>query len=591
MLDARRQQGAGSALLIRVGAAWLLVSALLLVVNWNAISQFRLPDPDDILRLVQVRDLIAGQSWFDLTQYRVDAAKGGVAMHWSRLIDLPLAAVIVALTPILGAANAELAAMIVVPAITLALAMYLAARIAWRLLGEEEALLACLIMALSIPLIFQLGPLRIDHHGWQIVFVLLAINGLMAQSAVRGGWTIGLALAAWMSISIEGLPLAAVICAVTAWRWLRDRNQRAWLVSTLQGLAIGSIALFLLTRGWSDLATYCDAIGPSHLAMFVWGAIILSILAWIEPLPRFAIWAGFAITGAGAIAIVLLAAPQCVGGGFAELDPMVREYWLNNVTEGMPIWQQTPLDIAQFAVSPLIALWAAIRLSRQSQDWARQWWGEYAAVLAAAIAISLLVARAGAVAGALAAAPLAWQVRQWLRSIRLMDHLPRRLLATLGVMIALLPAFPVIVANSIFSADHEPGVARVKSSSCNVASQSHALQGLETGEFYAPLDIAPQLLLHSEHKVVATGHHRGNQGMRFLIETALGSSEQAKASLVARGATYVALCPDLAEPRMYAAQVPDGFMADLTDGRELDWLEPVELGSDSNLKVWRIQPQ
>jgi hypothetical protein len=61
-----------------------------------------LPDPDDALRLVELRDWLGGQGWFDVTQYRIDPAHGGVAMHWSRLVDVPLAAVVVALRPLLG---------------------------------------------------------------------------------------------------------------------------------------------------------------------------------------------------------------------------------------------------------------------------------------------------------------------------------------------------------------------------------------------------------------------------------------------------------------------------------------------------------
>src|SRR4029079_4818561 len=45
---------------------------------------------DDAMRLVQVRDLLAGQGWYDLTQYRLSPPEG-VVMHWSRLIDVPIA--------------------------------------------------------------------------------------------------------------------------------------------------------------------------------------------------------------------------------------------------------------------------------------------------------------------------------------------------------------------------------------------------------------------------------------------------------------------------------------------------------------------
>ena len=47
------------------------------------------PDGDDIMRLVQVRDVLAGQGWFDLHQYRL-GPDGGTLMHWSRIPDIPI---------------------------------------------------------------------------------------------------------------------------------------------------------------------------------------------------------------------------------------------------------------------------------------------------------------------------------------------------------------------------------------------------------------------------------------------------------------------------------------------------------------------
>jgi hypothetical protein len=55
---------------------------------------------DDAMRLVEVRDLIAGQGWFDLVEHRLDPP--GIAMHWSRLIDAPLAGLILVLRPLAG---------------------------------------------------------------------------------------------------------------------------------------------------------------------------------------------------------------------------------------------------------------------------------------------------------------------------------------------------------------------------------------------------------------------------------------------------------------------------------------------------------
>ena len=48
---------------------------------------------DSAMRLVSVRDLLAGQGWFDLTQSRL-GLEGGFEMHWSRLIDTPIAGLV-----------------------------------------------------------------------------------------------------------------------------------------------------------------------------------------------------------------------------------------------------------------------------------------------------------------------------------------------------------------------------------------------------------------------------------------------------------------------------------------------------------------
>ena len=79
---------------------------LVLVARFLMASDYVGRDNDDVMRLVQVRDLLAGQSWFDLTQARL-GLEGGTLMHWSRLIDLPIAALISVFRPIVGTVQAE----------------------------------------------------------------------------------------------------------------------------------------------------------------------------------------------------------------------------------------------------------------------------------------------------------------------------------------------------------------------------------------------------------------------------------------------------------------------------------------------------
>jgi hypothetical protein len=86
--------------------AYALIAAVCLgSLQWGdllgVVRALKVADGDDALRLVEVRDLLNGQSWFDLTQKRYLPPEG-VPMHWSRLVDLPLAAAVRVLTPLLG---------------------------------------------------------------------------------------------------------------------------------------------------------------------------------------------------------------------------------------------------------------------------------------------------------------------------------------------------------------------------------------------------------------------------------------------------------------------------------------------------------
>ena len=573
----------------RIGLAWAVICALILVTNYSAIAALRFPDSDDIMRLMQVRDLLAGQSWFDVHQYRVDAPNGGVAIHWSRLVDVPIAMTVWFFALFMAQTTAEIVAAVIVPLVTLGLALLLAGRIAWRLIGAEAAGLACLVMALSVPLISQMRPLRIDHHGWQIVLALLAVNGLMARSPRLGGWVTGLALALWLAISVEGLPLAVAICGIAALRWLKDRRGSGWFVHVMGSLALSSAAIFAGTRGIADLAQHCDAVSPVHLAIFTWGAIGSFALSRCEPIPRMGLLCGLGLIAAGAGAIVIFAAPQCAGGGFVALDPLVEKFWYRSVGEGMPVWQQPPAFVLQIIVAPAIGLFAALKLAGKSSDWLRKWWYEYALLLGAALLVALFVARASAVAAALASVPLGWQISQWIRQARNMRRPSRRILALTGTALALVPAMPLIMLALAMPAKASLKTKSLNQSTCAIQEGAAALRGLPRGEIIAPIDIGPRLLYQTEHSVIATAHHRGSAGMKVVIEVFTGSAEAAHATALKRGSRYVAFCPDLVETYNYQFAAPGGFMAQLNTGKVPGWLEPVSVPGNGTMKIWRIK--
>lgn len=571
---------------------WAALYGLLIAVNFDNLSLFKFHDPDDQLRLQQVRDLLAGQNWFDLHQYRIDAVGGGVPMHWSRLVDVPIAAVMLAARPFFGEQGAELAAMLVVPGLTLLAILSLVGWIASRVLPRTALPMVLIAVAFAVPVIVQILPARIDHHGWQIALALAAVAGLLAVGERQGGWITGAALAAWMAISFEGLPMSAWIIAILALAALAEPRMRPRLVAAMQALALGSVALFAATRGLSDLANHCDAIAPVHLAAFAWGAAAITAAHTLRADSQAVLLAGLAIAAAGAVAIVASVAPQCTSGSFDMLDPVVRRVWYDNVQEGKPILAAEWHLAAQYALPPLIGLAAAVLLAFRSGGEGRRWWVLYTLVLAGALAIGLAVARAASISGVLAAVPLGWLLSQGMMKLRR----PPNPLLRMGELVAaaavlfviLLPVVPVLAIEKLL--DGKPGIAEPDSAAakpCTARPAIAEIAALTPGGILAPLDMGPDILIATGRPVLATGHHRGARAIRLTIDAFSGSPSQARAIMRAKNLRYLAVCPSLKELGVYRQRAPRGFAAQIKAGEVPAWLEPVPMPAASGIMLWR----
>jgi hypothetical protein len=564
--------------------AWLLLSGLLVAANWPAITGMAMPDPDDAMRLLQVRDLLAGQGWFDVTQYRV-APPAGVAMHWSRLVDVPIAALILTLEPLFGADAAERIALIAVPLLTLGAVMWLVARLTERLLTREHALLAALLVPVSVAALHQLRPMRIDHHGWQIVLALAATLSALDPRPKRAGMLCGALAAAWLCISLEALPFTAALAGLFAFRWACDPGERERLVGFALGLAGASFLFFFATRppaAWT--AVHCDALSPPYLAAFA-GAALATCAATLGKAPsllqRFA-----RLLPVGIIPVVAFVAtgPMCGRGPFAALDPLVDAIWYRSVLEGLPLWRQTP-QLAALTISfPLVGLVGSALAWRVAILEQRRMWLGLLLLLGAASLIAVLVQRAGAVANMLAIPGGAFLIHDMLGRARKLKPMPLRLAATLGAVSIALPGYGLA---AIASAG-EQAEAGPAGKAPNIADVRY-LQRLEPSLIAAPLDIGPAILQRTRHSVVATGHHRASDAMRDTIRIFTSSPELALMIIRRRNVGYLVLLPGLSEPDLYANRFPTGLTARLVSGAAPDWLEEVPLPKSTSLRAWRVR--
>lgn len=575
-----------------IAAHWLFFALLITLASASVIWLETYPDPDDILRRLEVRDLLAGQSWWDVTQYRLASGM----MHWSRLVDLPLAAVILPLRPLLGEVLAERVAMVVVPLVTLGATLASIAYLTRRLLDDEHAKIAMMITPIAVPLIFQMRPLRIDHHGWQVVLALVALQAVVARRPdARAGLIGGIAIAALLTISLEGLPIATALLALVALAWAFDPSRRAHLIAATSATFATAVALHLATRGPHFWAAACDAMAPVWLAV-LGTAAATTALATLAGTARFPLRIAALAAGGLACGLVFLAVdPSCLRGPFGHLDPLVRELWYEKVGEGLPIWDQTlPWAVASIGL-PLAGLVGAVLALRSATDTDRRtWWMLLGAQLVALI-LSIQVSRAAATACAFALPGAAYVVLALLRRARQLRHPMARIAATFGAFLAVAPGLVLVPLTTMARAqqqtmlDHRAQAAG--RAPCESRQDPRALAALPPARLFAPLDIAPEIIAATGHHAIASGHHRNAVAMHDVIAVYTGDPDRARQLVVDRyHADYLVGCPASIETSDYEAMAPNGLWARLVRGERIGWLEPVPVPG-SPVLAWRVLPK
>src|SRR5580765_4678503 len=170
------------------------------------------------MRIMQVRALLHGQGWFDLRQYRLNPPYGA-NIHWSRLVDLPIAGLILSLRPFLGGAGAERWAVAIAPLLPYLLLLFSLALTARRLIDPRAYPLALLALFFAGSTNGMFMPERIDHHGWQLALVALAISAIADRNRVRGGIVLGISTALSLAIGLEMLIYLALAAAAMGLFW------------------------------------------------------------------------------------------------------------------------------------------------------------------------------------------------------------------------------------------------------------------------------------------------------------------------------------------------------------------------------------
>jgi uncharacterized membrane protein len=585
---------------------WGLMSLLAIAVQWQAIGALDLADTDDAMRMAQVRDLLAGQGWWDLTQYRVNPAGGGVLMHWSRLVDAPLAAGILILKPLFGQAMAERIVMAAWPPL-LGAALCVACALGYRNLSDRRiAYVVPLFLIMSIYILAQFRPLRVDHHGWQILLAMLLMAQALRPASWQAGLLGGLFASALLAVSIEGLPVAALFAGLAALRWaLHGRgDDRARLCGYMGALAGGAILLQFVTRGPVGLVgTWCDSLSAPYTAAFVAATAVVFAAARAGPAQPWMRFLLLALGAAAAAGALVWTEPLCAKGPFATLDPIVVDFWYRHVLEGQPLWMAEAHDSIHVLVPSLVGLAGSLlawRGARTAAD--RRNWATVIAALLGAATLSLFVFRSASTAHLFALPGCAWlglSAWAWARTIPAM--LPRILAsAAAALTLPLLSAVAVAAVLSLvvpaIRDEEERAAAEAADTNpyrsyCLDPAAIADLNRLPPATLLTPIDLGAPLIFWTQHSLVATPHHRNKDAMADTIRAFAGDPAQAEALVRRQQATLIVVCRTANDFTKYRRARKDALAAQLYDGTPPGWLEAVPITSRAGLALWRVKPE
>ena len=557
-------------------------------------------DNDDVMRLVEVRDLLAGQGWFDLMQYRL-GLDGGTLMHWSRLIDLPIANLIMFFSLFMNPVMAEASALFVWPLLT-TLPIFYALGVGGGVLAGMQGRL----MALALAFLFVLGinrfqPGSIDHHNVQLGLIATIAACLILPGRPPLAHAIaGAAAAIAIAIGAETTPhvLVAALIVAVQWLWLGNAMKAAAAAFAL-AMAAALTAVFFLTVSPAHYGLVaCDALSTGFYSLGVIGAgsffLAVSVASGQSIAYRMT---ALGLAGAATLSATLVIAPQCLGNPLGNLDPLLVSMWLSNVTEAQPVWAQVsaePWTAGGFYLVPVLAMVLCARRIYQRRN--AHAYGVLLALLAVSWAIALVQVRGAVFGNLLSAIPMAALVAE-MRSRANADQKDLRkglvfagsALASVPFVWALSGALLSMAVNKV-SGEEVGSLPTQEEKICTDAAAMQALAREPAGVVAGPSNLGAHILRFTPHSVLSAPYHRNQGGMLTELHAAMAPPKDAVKFLRGAGVTVVAFCRTDPQVGTVKAVAPDGFYAQLSKGIVPDWLEPVPGTRDQPLQLFRVKP-
>ncbi len=550
-------------------------------------------DADDRMRLVQISEYLAHGRWFDVGQSRL-GLDGGMEMHWSRLVDLPILALHWLFSLFVSDALALSLACAVWPVLSVGLVVYGVALGMESLSGKYMRAFVLLIAFATLYRHYRFMPGAIDHHNLQLGCLAIALGAtLRAHTRLIYPAIAAVAVTVSVVIGAEVYAFIAALCAFYAFEWALRGDELRRTVQVFGLGLLGSLLvlypIFVAPELYTSKA--CDAVSSVPMFAFAIGGLGLAALAQfsggLSKLMRVCVILLFA-----ALCLIALGvyAPQCLHDPLSDLSPTVRILWLGQIAEARPIYASTGDALRQVPYVIGIMLTGAAVCGYQIWRSNRVRFHSLCLLLiTVSIILTVIQVRFYVFGHVFAILPLGLWCGDLFTASR------KDAQGGVGYLLAISVSTPFVWAlpGMLFATPKPAQEASLEVSaiveSCEGDEAMAVLNELPDGRILATPDIAPHLLQFTSHSALSGNYHRNKNGIEAAIYIALSESAESEELLGKAGVDYILFCKNMANTVRLIEEAPNGLYARLAEGHAEPFLTlEASAGEGDSWSIYRV---
>lgn len=561
-----------SYIFISSGLFFFLLLGFILYFQWDRIYELKLGDNDNYMRYLQFTHWIEHGNWFLEPMQRFNPDDGQI-MHWSRVVDIPLALVTKIAAMYTDMRSAETFAILFVPLTYLFGIACFIGYFSHKFFNAEVAAIA-IIFTYGNLLVVKFMDGSIDHHSLQLLlFSAILATSALIQASNRAAILQGLFIALSLWVGLENIFVIALLIAFISLYAIIHRVSLIFKYHAIACLSAGIFgALFLLLNRPIDefLIPYYDAISIPFIAGFIASAIFCTLATIIIKTNTIYTWIGIIISAAICFTPILYLYPELKYGALHNYPPLLVKHWLSHVSEAISLLAYiVNLNDTHKIFYILITLPALISPLFIKMN-AKQWLYFFLAVTTLAF-------------------PVFWQYRsiflayiviiplQAFTCYKLRENVSIPAIRTIAIFITMPIVIFFILHFSIPPNKISKGIYPDIQDSIELLNENNIHNQL----ILAPIDYGTKILTFTDNKIISAPYHRNIKGNTTSTQIFIANSEIEACDLLHKNKiNYILLSKD-GNSNLYFKD--KNFIANLLAKKEINCVDFIENKNTSYL--------